>query len=74
MEMVEITGPERGARAAPRTFLLTDIEGSTRLWQESPEAMETALGQHDAAFAAGRALPLAAAIEYALSDDPPTET
>ncbi|MGH8104339.1 MAG: hypothetical protein ACREJQ_07455, partial [bacterium] len=27
-----------------------------------------------AAFAAGRALPLAAAIEYALSDDPPTET
>jgi class 3 adenylate cyclase len=25
------------------TFLLTDIEGSTRLWETAPEAMETAL-------------------------------
>jgi class 3 adenylate cyclase len=25
------------------TFLMTDIEGSTRLWQEAPDAMRTAL-------------------------------
>ena len=29
------------------TFLLTDIEGSTRLWESVPEAMEMALGRHD---------------------------
>src|SRR5580765_3389195 len=29
------------------TFLFTDIEGSTRLWQEHPEAMKSALAQHD---------------------------
>jgi class 3 adenylate cyclase len=29
------------------TFLLTDIEGSTRLWESDPEAMEVALKQHD---------------------------
>ncbi|MGH8104431.1 MAG: adenylate/guanylate cyclase domain-containing protein, partial [bacterium] len=47
VEMVEITGPERGARAAPRTFFLTDIEGSTRLWQAHPQAMKEALARHD---------------------------
>jgi class 3 adenylate cyclase len=30
------------------TFLFTDIEGSTRLWQEQPERMPTALLRHDA--------------------------
>ena len=30
------------------TFLLTDIEGSTRLWEREPEAMHTALARHDA--------------------------
>jgi predicted ATPase/class 3 adenylate cyclase len=30
------------------TFLFTDIEGSTRLWEEHPEAMREALGRHDA--------------------------
>src|SRR5213082_969493 len=30
------------------TFLFTDIEGSTRLWEESPEAMKQALARHDA--------------------------
>jgi class 3 adenylate cyclase len=29
------------------TFLLTDIEGSTRLWESDPEAMEVALQRHD---------------------------
>ena len=30
------------------TFLFTDIEGSTRLWEEHPEAMQGALACHDA--------------------------
>lgn len=29
------------------TFLFTDIEGSTRLWEEQPEAMQAALERHD---------------------------
>jgi class 3 adenylate cyclase len=29
------------------TFLFTDIEGSTRLWQEHPETMKPALARHD---------------------------
>ena len=29
------------------TFLFTDIEGSTRLWEEHPEAMRPALARHD---------------------------
>jgi predicted ATPase/class 3 adenylate cyclase len=29
------------------TFLFTDIEGSTRLWDERPEAMRVALARHD---------------------------
>jgi predicted ATPase/class 3 adenylate cyclase len=29
------------------TFLFTDIEGSTRLWQEQPDAMRPALARHD---------------------------
>src|SRR5262245_1511441 len=30
------------------TFLLTDVEGSTRLWEEHAEQMRDALVQHDA--------------------------
>jgi predicted ATPase/class 3 adenylate cyclase len=30
------------------TFLFTDIEGSTRLWEQYPEAMQMALARHDA--------------------------
>ena len=33
--------------AGTLTFLLTDIEGSTRLWESEPEAMEVALQWHD---------------------------
>ena len=29
------------------TFLFTDIEGSTKLWERSPEAMSEALARHD---------------------------
>lgn len=32
------------------TFLLTDIEGSTRLWDEHPDAMAAAVERHDAVF------------------------
>jgi predicted ATPase/class 3 adenylate cyclase len=30
------------------TFLFTDLEGSTRLWEAHPEAMQVALARHDA--------------------------
>ena len=30
------------------TFLFTDIEGSTQLWEQHPEAMKAALAKHDA--------------------------
>jgi predicted ATPase/class 3 adenylate cyclase len=30
------------------TFLFTDIEASTRLWEDHPDAMEVALARHDA--------------------------
>jgi predicted ATPase/class 3 adenylate cyclase len=29
------------------TFLFTDLEGSTRLWEEHPEAMKASLARHD---------------------------
>ena len=29
------------------TFLFTDLEGSTRLWDEHPAAMHGALARHD---------------------------
>ena len=29
------------------TFLMTDLEGSTRLWEEDPEAMKAAMVRHD---------------------------
>src|SRR5437763_16265541 len=32
------------------TFLLTDVEGSTALWEEAPEAMRAALARHDVLF------------------------
>ena len=32
------------------TFLLTDVEGSTALWEEAPEAMRAAVARHDVLF------------------------
>ncbi len=29
------------------TFLLTDLEGSTRLWEQDPGAMKAAMVRHD---------------------------
>jgi class 3 adenylate cyclase len=29
------------------TFVFTDVEGSTRLWEDSPGTMMEALNQHD---------------------------
>lgn len=29
------------------TFLFTDIEGSTKLWEEQPQGMQVALAHHD---------------------------
>ena len=34
------------------TFLFTDLESSSRLWEEHPEAMRVALARHDAILAA----------------------
>ncbi len=47
-------GTDADASATPSgltamaTFLMTDIEGSTRLWEEHPDAMAPALAAHDA--------------------------
>ena len=35
------------------TFLLTDVEGSTALWERDPEAMRRALARHDTLIGAG---------------------
>jgi predicted ATPase/class 3 adenylate cyclase len=45
---VPSVGPgEAELPAGTVTFLLTDIEGSTHLWEIAPEAMEVALERHD---------------------------
>ena len=41
-------GPPATPRDEPLTFLFTDVEGSTRLWETSPERMRSALERHDA--------------------------
>ncbi len=39
---------DRIQREAAVTFLFTDIEGSTRLWETEPERMRLAMARHDA--------------------------
>ena len=41
-EAVGVAGP-----SGTVTFLFTDIEGSTRLWQQGEEAMRAAVARHD---------------------------
>jgi predicted ATPase/class 3 adenylate cyclase len=41
-------GASREASTGPVTFLLTDVEGSTRRWQADPAAMQEAIAGHDA--------------------------
>jgi len=41
------TGARSGLEGPPSTFLFTDIEGSTRLWEERARVMGAALAQHD---------------------------
>ena len=36
-----------GVPSGTVTFLFTDIEGSTRLWEAAPEGMRSALARHD---------------------------
>jgi class 3 adenylate cyclase len=38
----------RSQSAGAITFLFTDLEGSTRLWERFPDAMKGALERHDA--------------------------
>src|SRR5215212_3774437 len=43
-------GPWPNCRAGTVTFLLTDVEGSTALWQADSETMRVSLARHDALF------------------------
>jgi class 3 adenylate cyclase len=45
--MNEAASPRVRMPARTATFLFTDIEGSTRLWEEHREAMSEALEAHD---------------------------
>jgi predicted ATPase/DNA-binding SARP family transcriptional activator len=40
--------PLQEGASGTRTFLLTDVAGSTSLWEEHPQAMAAALARHDA--------------------------
>jgi hypothetical protein len=40
-------GEGRALSRGTVTFLFTDIEGSTRLWEQHPEAMHAVLARHD---------------------------
>ncbi|HTN79328.1 MAG TPA: AAA family ATPase, partial [Acidimicrobiales bacterium] len=45
----EVSGPDRPGFALPTgtvTFLLTDVEGSTRRWEDAPAAMAAAVPRH----------------------------
>jgi class 3 adenylate cyclase len=49
------------------TFLFTDIEGSTRLWEQHPQAMAGALARHDAIMR--QAIVVAAGVVYKVIGD-----
>jgi class 3 adenylate cyclase len=39
-------GSAFGVPAGTVTFLLTDVEGSTRLWEQAPTAMPAVIARH----------------------------
>ena len=41
-------GPVCAGQGQPLTLVLTDVEGSTELWEDGPEAMMEAQKLHDA--------------------------
>ncbi len=43
-----MSNPSQALPSGTVTFLFTDIEGSTQLWEKYPEAMKAALAKHDA--------------------------
>jgi predicted ATPase/class 3 adenylate cyclase len=45
--MAAIQKPADAVPSGTVTFLFTDIQGSTRLWESYPQAMKTALARHD---------------------------
>lgn len=47
VESSPVLGEQAGLPAGTVTFLLTDIEGSTRQWEAAPDAMAVALEQHN---------------------------
>jgi hypothetical protein len=51
------------------TFLLTDLEGSTRMWGQDPTAMKAAIGKDRSRelCAEGAALTMDDAVSYALA-------
>lgn len=46
-KMIQWKGGDHVVQVGVLTFLFTDIEGSTSLWEESPEAMAETLREHD---------------------------
>ncbi len=67
--------PVRSLPSGTVTFLFTDIEGSTRLWEQHPEAMGTARARAELderarqrAWDEGRAMALERTIAYALEE------
>ena len=47
VEAEPLSAPGVALPDAPLTFLFTDVEGSTRLWERNPEQMRSALARHD---------------------------
>jgi len=62
--------------SAVTTFLFTDIEGSSRLWEQEPDRMRAALASHDALARAavadhrGRVVKMTGDGMHAVFDDP----
>lgn len=55
------------------TFLLTDLEGTTRMWEQDPEAMKAALGDEARRTLRdqGAAMTMGEAVSYALANVDP---